>query len=266
MKPDVLAILCDPVTHEPLAFRTVPGRDGTFDEFLVNERSGTQYPIRDGIPVFVRPDDVAGLNFKYQTLYNRIARFYDLSTWLYARFKGISEESRLREYLDELEIKAGACVLEVSVGTGRNWKYLPKSARYFGLDLSWGMLKQCQRNVSKWNLATELFMGEAENLPFKDHAFDVVYHVGGINYFNDRAKAIREMVRVARPGTKLIIVDESEELAKKYERAPVTGAFYGNRPQAIAAPVDLVPPGMQDVQLRTIANGDLYCLAFRTPR
>lgn len=33
--------------------------------------------------------------------------------------------------------------------------------------------------------------------------FDTVFHVGGINFFNDRARAISEMIRVARPGTKL---------------------------------------------------------------
>jgi len=46
-------------------------------------------------------------------------------------------------------------------------------------------------------------------LLFVDGIFDVVFRVGGINFFNDKARAIAEMIRVARPGTKIVIVDES---------------------------------------------------------
>jgi ubiquinone/menaquinone biosynthesis C-methylase UbiE len=93
-----------------------------------------------------------------------------------------------------------------------------------------------------------------------------VFHFGGINFFNDKAAAIREMIRVAKPGTKFIIGDENEELAKKYENLPVTGEFYSNRQQAISAPVDLLPPEMQEVKVKDLAGGDLYCLSFRKPR
>jgi ubiquinone/menaquinone biosynthesis C-methylase UbiE len=40
----------------------------------------------------------------------------------------------------------------------------------------------------------------AERLPFADRTFDVVFHVGGINFFDQPAVAVREMVRVARAG------------------------------------------------------------------
>ncbi|HMD88199.1 MAG TPA: hypothetical protein VKF38_03460 [Anaerolineaceae bacterium] len=89
--------------------------------------------------------------------------------------------------------------------------------------------------------------------------------MGGINYFNDRAAAIREMIRVARPGTKLIIVDETEDLAKKNENTPVAGSFYKDRPEKISSPIDLLPEGVQDVCLKLVTSGDLYCLSFRKP-
>jgi ubiquinone/menaquinone biosynthesis C-methylase UbiE len=109
-------------------------------------------------------------------------------------------------------------------------------------------------------------MGTAELLPFRDGVFDVVFHFGGINFFNDKGAAIREMIRVAKPGTKSVIGDENETLAQKYEKLAVTGEFYGGRKEAIFAPVDLLPPEMQDVRVRDIAGGDLYCLSFRKPR
>ena len=266
MKSDILALICDPTTHDSLEIGTEPTTRGRPQEVLVNTKTGRRFPIRDGIPIFLLEGEVTGSNQRYQTMYDRFARFYDLSTWAYSRWKGVSVETRLHEYLDELEVTAGSRALEVSVGTGRNLRFLSRSAEFVGLDISWGMLKRCQRNVAKWKLDATLVMGLAERLPFKDEAFDVVFHFGGINFFSDKAAALREMIRVAKPGTKFVVGDENEALAKKYESLPVTGKFYGDRKNAISAPADLLPPEMQDVTVKDIAGGDLYCLSFRKPR
>jgi len=266
MKPNTLPLLCNPVTQEPLRLMVKPGPGGNPQEKLVSIKTGEEFPIRDGIPIFLRDADVSGSNKRYQELYNHIAPFYDLSTQVFALLKNGGEEKRRREYLQELDIQAGDRVLEVSVGTGGNLRYLPRTAKYFGLDLSWGMLKRCQRNLRVRGMEAELFLGAAEYLPFDDGAFDVVFHMGGINFFNDRARAIQEMIRVARPGTKLMIVDENEQATKKLEKAPVAGRFYGNRTEVISAPIDLVPVEMQEIKVRDVCNGDLYCLTFRKPQ
>jgi ubiquinone/menaquinone biosynthesis C-methylase UbiE len=266
MKSDILQLVCDPVTHEALEIRTEPDVRGRLQEFLVNPNTGQRFSIRDGIPIFLGEGEVSGSNQRYQKMYDHFAPFYDFSTWAYSRWKGMSVEARLREYLDELEVTAESLVLEISVGTGRNLQFLPSCANYYGLDISWGMLKQCQRNAAKWKRDVSLFLGTAERLPFKNAVFDVVFHFGGINFFNDMAAAICEMIRVAKPGTKFVIGDENEALARKYENLPVTGQFYGNRNNVISAPVHLLPPEMQEIQVKDIAGGDLYCLSFRKPR
>jgi len=48
-------------------------------------------------------------------------------------------------------------------------------------------------------------------LPFADNTFDIVFHNGGINFFNDKALAMNEMLRVAKPGSKLLIADETAD-------------------------------------------------------
>jgi ubiquinone/menaquinone biosynthesis C-methylase UbiE len=156
-------------------------------------------------------------------------------------------------------------VLEVSIGTGANLELLPRRAWYFGLDISRGMLQRCRRRARRVGLNLDLFLGAAERLPFRGGVFDSVLHVGGINFFSDRRGAVAEMVRVARPGTKIVIVDETEEFAAKHEGTPLARAFYGTRRESIEAPGDLLPPGMQGVETRLVASGDLYCLSFRTP-
>ncbi|HUI87987.1 MAG TPA: methyltransferase domain-containing protein [Anaerolineales bacterium] len=266
MKPQTLSLLCDPITYDPLEVESAFERRQAVQESLINRKTGKCFPIREGIPIFLDDQQVTGSNRKYQSLYDRLAPVYDFSTWAYSRWKGMKVEARLREYLDELEVQDGDRLLEVSVGTGRNLQFLPRSAQYFGLDISWGMLKQCRRNMKRWKLDIALFLGNAEHLPFKEESFDVVFHFGGINFFNDKAAAIREMVRVAKPGTKFVIGDEKEELAERYEKIPVMDGIYGHRVHAITAPLELLPDGMQDVQVKDIAGGDLYCLSFRKPK
>jgi len=42
-------------------------------------------------------------------------------------------------------------------------------------------------------------VADAENLPYADHSFDLVYSWGVIQYAPDTWKALSEIIRVARP-------------------------------------------------------------------
>jgi ubiquinone/menaquinone biosynthesis C-methylase UbiE/uncharacterized protein YbaR (Trm112 family) len=253
MDERTVPLLCDPETHTPLELGT---------DVLLNPKSGRRYPLRDGIPVFF--EALSGSNKKYQELYDGIARFYDPAEALY---RWLFRKNDLRtEYLRKLEVGASARVLEVSVGTGANIPHLRSDSEVFGLDISWGMLKRCRKRLAKWKRAAELFQGEAEKLPFRDGIFDVVFHVGGINFFNDKARAIAEMIRVAKPGTKVVIVDETEKVVKDiYERTPFTKRYFQKRETTVTSPVDLVPKEMLDIGSKEIGDGRLYCLSFRKP-
>jgi len=248
-----LGLLSDPETRDPLELG---------DGCLINPKSGRRYPIRDGIAVFTR--EVSGPNRKYQTMYDRLAPGYDLAERLYYWIS--RKPDRRLEFIPELEIPAAARVLEVSVGTGGNLPFLPKDIEFFGLDLSWGMLRKCKRRVQRWRPDANLFHGEAEQLPFRDAIFDCVYHVGGINFFSDKARAISEMIRVAKPGTKIMIVDETEKVVRQqYRKNPLTRRYYAGDDTSVSAPVDLIPAGMREIQTRLVSAGNEYCLTFRKP-
>ena len=259
-RTETIALLRSPYTAEPLH---VTLKDGA--ETLVSE-SGETFAIRDGIPVLIKADALTGSNLKYNRLYETIAGFYDDTQRVACALMGMNRREHFMAYMRFVEARPGDLVLETSVGTGLNYKYLPRGTKLFGLDLSPAMLAICQANLPRWGMDAELFQGNAESLPFADESFDVVYHSGGINFFNDRAKAIREMIRVAKPGSRILIADETEKhVQDTYEKFPVTGRFFKNRKETVTVPLDLVPPEMEEIHVELLWSGRFYALTFRKP-
>ena len=226
------------------------------------------YPVQDGIPHFIRPEQLTGMN-------RRFSRVYDWASWGYRAFSriafayiGMTEETARREITDRLEPQGGR-VLEVSIGPGVNLPFLIGRAdvgEIHGLDISPGQLRRCQDYSRRRGWEVELFLGNGEQLPFRDEAFESVFHVGGINFFNDKQAAIEEMVRVARPGARILICDETEQGARAYERfLPRFKRTVGKQRDAVTAPVDLVPPGIMDLHVDEVWKGWMYCIDFRKP-
>lgn len=229
--------------------------------FLNDENKAQFQSESKDIYEFMDDCEITGSNNKSTAFYNSFSPFYELGQKAYYSFFGGEEKAR-SDYLKYLDIKNGDNVLEVSVGTAANIKYLPKTAEYMGLDISKGQLGMALKNKKKYNLPLTLVFGNAEELPFADNSFDCVYHIGGINLFNDKKKAIEEMIRVAKSGTKLMISDETEAVAKKYEKLPYFGKPFKNR-EEIKAPIDLLPNTVTDIHCDEIRKGTLYVLTFK---
>jgi ubiquinone/menaquinone biosynthesis C-methylase UbiE len=258
MNPQIVPALCDPYSLEPLEL--VPGDESARPH--LRSPSGRSFPIRRGIPVFLTQGEVLGSNLRYQRQYDHLAPIYDLASAMYVVYSRTSPRARRMEYLRELTVAGGARVLEVSVGTGANLALLPRDAQHFGIDISWRMLCRCQRKARR-GLDVALFQCLAERLPFRSDTFDIVFHVGGINFFVGIAQALAEMVRVARPGAFIMVVDATEKLARSYEQRPLAASLYWNRPAPCTPPIEQLPGGVHDVRLKEVAGGDLYCLTFR---
>lgn len=259
-RSETVMLLRSPSSGEPLYVVRENGKEN-----LVSA-SGERFAIRDGMPVFLTAEDLSGANGKYNRLYETIAGFYDDSQRVFTALAGMDRDQYVRSYLGSLEAKPGDRVLETSVGTGLNFRYLPRGIHRYGLDLSPEMLVNCQTNMQRWGMDGDLFVGNAERLPFADESFDVVFHTGGINFFSDRAKAIREMIRVAKPGSLILIADETEEHVKgAYEHIPYTREFYKDREEKVSAPVELIPAEMEEVHAETVWRNRFYALTFRKP-
>src|SRR4030066_1432196 len=226
------------------------------------------YPIQNGMPRFIKADELLGLNKPF-------ARLYDWFSWIYSAFSkiaflflGTTEALARREVLDRLEPKGGK-VLEVSIGPGVNLPFLlnsPDVGEVYGLDISIGQLNRCNSLIRRKGWSVELFLANGEELPFEDNSFDSVFHIGGINFFSNKQKAIYEMIRVSKPGAKIIICDENELGARWYEKfLPGFKSSFKNKREGITAPIDLVPDTMLDRKLANIWNAFMYCLEFRKP-
>jgi ubiquinone/menaquinone biosynthesis C-methylase UbiE len=259
-RPETVSRLQSPFSGNPLHVEVAQG-----SEALVSS-SGERFPVRDGIPTFLRPEDLTGDNGKYNHLYETIGGFYDDTQRLFGAFRGLDLDSYFENYMSLLDVKSGDSVLETCVGTGLNFKFLPHGTKLSGLDLSLEMLVRCQNNLRRWQMEADLYLGNAEFLPFADASFDVVYTAGGFNFFSHRAKAVREMIRVAKPGAHLMIEDETEEYVKStYQNIPFTSSFYSDRKEAVTVPIDLVPPEMEDIRVEMLKDGKFYAITFRKP-
>ena len=98
------------------------------------------------------------------------------------------------------DVAAGQAVLDVGCGT----RVVARTAadrmggqgRVVGLDLNQGMLAVARRLRPE----IEWRQGDAAELPFRDGSFDAVLCQAALMFFPDRARALREMARVATPG------------------------------------------------------------------
>jgi ubiquinone/menaquinone biosynthesis C-methylase UbiE len=254
MENKVLDVFCDPKSHKSLKQHGL----------VLETDDGKSFPIQNDIPVFIKPKDVVALNLKYQRFYDTIARWYDWVIWFYKIFRpqGFAERNKL---LKDLIIKPGMKVLETSIGTGFNLTLFTKEAEYYGIDISMGMLRVCQRENKKMGYKLHIAQANAEELPLKDVVFDVVFHVGGINFFNNIPGAINEMIRVAKPGAQILISDETQEhVVKAYQRWPFVRRFF-KEAKPVVVPMEFIPKDMKDVNLRYAEDKRMYVITFRKP-
>ncbi len=97
----------------------------------------------------------------------------------------------------------GDRVLDVACGTGALTlaaaeRVLP-SGEVVGVDPNEGMLEVARGH----DAAIEWRAGQAESLPFVDGRFDAVVSQFGFMFFEDKPRALAEMLRVLRPGGRL---------------------------------------------------------------
>ncbi|UCF92051.1 MAG: class I SAM-dependent methyltransferase [Desulfobacterales bacterium] len=156
---------------------------------------------------------------------------FDLIASIYDRLIGAPDIERLRTLLD---LPTPGWMLDGGGGTGRVASRLrPLVGHLVVNDLSHRMLqKACEKSM--WPVRARV-----ERLPFADAHFDRVLVVDALHHFGDQREAIRDLVRVLKPGGRLVI--EEPDLNRKTVKLLAVGeklALMRSRfhtPQAIRA-------------------------------
>ena len=101
---------------------------------------------------------------------------------------------------------AGKRIMEVGAGSGRDSVRLAAAgATAVILDYSVPSLETARRVAEREGVRAHYVRADALRLPFRDGAFDVVFHQGLLEHFRDPAPLLRENVRVLAPGALLLV-------------------------------------------------------------
>ena len=115
-----------------------------------------------------------------------------------------------RALIEELQIKKGDRVLDIAGGAGEPAFSIASQTGEHGsvtcTDAVPEMLTAARRLASESGIANIEFQNcTAESLPFADDTFNAVESRLGIMFFSDPPKALREMLRVAKPGGRIAL-------------------------------------------------------------
>lgn len=143
-------------------------------------------------------------HWEAETCGTRYGSSSDRALWLkeiaQARY---SLEPHIPEFADFASGK-GKRVLEIGVGAGvdfSNW--VKHGARATGIDLTESAISLASERLTHDGIASDqyqLLVSDAEQLPFGDNEFDIVYSWGVLHHTPDTFAAFREAFRVLKPG------------------------------------------------------------------
>jgi len=249
--------------------RARPG-DGDRVGSLRCGRCSGDYEVRDGVPDLIHPPVLSDKDRYWQGQYDDGAEQYDqnikaLSEWL--DWSPEEMEADRRRLAEALGVRPGFTVLEVSVGSGANLPMIAEGLEGRGcivaLDISRGMLEVARRRAAELDVRVDFLLANASHLPFADSAFDAVLHIGGINEFGERRRAFEQMVRVAKPGARIVVADESIPLwhrgTARARRLIAHNKLYLHEPPFEEVPWDKI----ESFHLDWVGNEVYYVFGFR---
>ena len=143
-------------------------------------------------------------------MFDTVAKRYDLTNDLMTA--GIQRSWR-RSMVAAVDPQQGDLVLDLAAGTGCSSEpFFVHGATAVPCDFSVGMLQQGKKDRP----GLPFVAGDGTRLPFLDDTFDAVTISYGLRNFVDPVAGLKEMLRVTRPGGRLVVCEFSR---------PVNGAF-----------------------------------------
>ncbi len=138
--------------------------------------------------------------------FNRWASAYDRH-WMQRLIFGRVQEMTLQ--LAALEVARPTAILDVGCGTGRLLRSAAvrfPGARLVGVDAAIEMVKQAEASIPA-GIAIEFQQATAEQLPFPNAQFDLVFSTVTFHHWRDQRKGIAEVARVLAPEGRWLLAD-----------------------------------------------------------
>ena len=133
--------------------------------------------------------------------YDRIAPYFE-------GMEAVMEGLFFKNWRKKLWAKVdGHHILEVGVGTGKNFDYYPGDAQITAIDFSQEMLRQATHKKARKAISVELDLMDVQSLAFADNSFDTV--IGSFVFCSVPLplKGLKELYRVCRPGGQVLLLE-----------------------------------------------------------
>ncbi|MEI8572461.1 class I SAM-dependent methyltransferase [Methylomonas sp. LW13] len=138
---------------------------------------------------------------KVRQRYDRLAPYFD-------GLEGFLEGLLFRRLRKKLWSQAsGAHILEVGVGTGKNFPFYPDDARITAIDFSPNMLEMARRKQQRKQIAVDLALMDVQALDYADNSFDTVIASFVFCSVPKPRKGLKELYRVCKPGGQVLLLE-----------------------------------------------------------
>jgi ubiquinone/menaquinone biosynthesis C-methylase UbiE len=232
-----------------------------------SDAHGNFFPLIDGVPNFIYPEHLHDHDLASLQWYKENADKYDEYLPLTFETFGVSEQAERQRLINALELSDHHSVLEIGAGSGRDSmniaSQLGVKGRLYLSDISIDIFKHTVQKFEKASFlpAVHLFLANGSNLPLPDQAFDRVFHFGGINTFGDIKKAFSEMVRVCKPGGRIVVGDENMPV---WLRSTEFGKILMNSNPLYKdhIPFGALPVEARNVKVEWFIGGVFYFISF----
>lgn len=126
--------------------------------------------------------------------------------WRRSTLGRITDALEERLLLDGIGPARDLRILDVGCGDGvLATRLAQEGARVTGLDASPDMIAAARRRAKAAGVDLDLVDGDADDLPFPDGHFDCILSVATLCFVDDPRPTIQDMVRVLKPGGRLIL-------------------------------------------------------------